>query len=74
MKNRTVSTEEWMWFRVVLPDRNLKNAIQHILAEKKTGSLTVHFGQGGISSMEWQQSGVLHCNDWPFEKAPLNGK
>lgn len=57
------------WCRVVLPDRNFWNALRCIQQEHKTGSLTIHFGQGGVTSIVWQQKSVV-LGRWPF--LPLN--
>ncbi len=59
---------------MVLPDRNLAEALRSIGEERKTGSLTVHFGQGGVTSIEWQQRSVV-LGRWPFRFADAaNGK
>ena len=53
------------WCKVVLPDRNLYQALHSIGEERKTGSLTIHFGQGGVTSIEWQQKSIV-SGHWPF--------
>jgi len=55
------------WCRAVLPHRNIFLALQCIQEARKTGALTVHFGQGGITSLEWQQKRV-EPGIWPFAK------
>ena len=65
-KNSQAATAEISeWCRVVLPDRNLVDALRFIRTESKTGSLTIHFGQGGVTSLEWQQRSVV-VGQWPF--------
>lgn len=51
--------------RVILGHRNLFLALQEIGKARKTGSLTIHFGQGSINSLEWQQKQV-EKGVWPF--------
>jgi hypothetical protein len=63
--------------RVVLGHKNLIDVLLSIQAAKKTGSLTVNFGQGSISSIEWQQKSGVQPGIWPFEKssgASIDGK
>jgi len=56
------------WCRVVLPDRNLLEALRSIGEARKTGSLTIHFGQGGVTLLEWQQKSLVR-DVWPFSIA-----
>lgn len=55
--------------RVVLSSKNLLDILRAIQVAKKTGSLTVNFGQGTISAIEWTQKTGIQPGIWPFEKA-----
>lgn len=55
--------------RVVLSHKNVFDVLCAIQVARKTGSLTVNFGQGSISSIEWQQKSGVQPGVWPFEKA-----
>jgi hypothetical protein len=69
MSAKTPQVSEWC--RVVLPDRNIAEALRSIYEQRKTGSLTVHFGEGGVTAIEWQQRSVV-LGRWPFQVS--NGK
>lgn len=48
-----VSAESWLHERYQKAD--LRALMKLVAAEKRTGQLTIHFGQGAITAVEWKQ-------------------
>lgn len=54
---RPLQAKVTSWLVSTFTGGDPRTVVQTLLAEKRTGQLTIHISQGGVGSIEWRERG-----------------